>query len=291
MNTSFVSFFSSFGLLLTAAIWGFGFVVVKDSLDYLGAFYLVALRYTLASVVMAVIIAKRWKKFNRSYLKHGILTGCFLGLGYISQTVGCAFTTAGKNAFLTTIYVILIPFFTWIFFHHRPRPHVFIAAIMSVTGIGLLALGTGDTAGVNKGDIFTLICGIFYALHIIFTERYNAKGDDTLLLTNIQFIVSTILAWSTAWIFDGKFAPSILTDSRIIISIIYLGLFATMICFCLQNLGLKYVKSSLASLFLSFESVFGVLFSTIFLHENLTPRMLAGCILIFAAVVLAERKE
>ncbi|MBQ7752611.1 MAG: DMT family transporter, partial [Treponema sp.] len=70
-----------------------------------------------------------------------------------------------------------------------------------------------------------------------------------------------------------------------------LGLFATMICFCLQNIGLKYVKSSLASLFLSFESVFGVLFSTIFLHESLTPRMLAGCILIFAAGVLAERKE
>ena len=290
MNQAFISFVSSFGLLLTAAIWGFGFVVVKDSLDYVGAFYLVALRYTLASLVMALVIFKRWKKFERRYIRHGFMTGCFLGLGYLTQTVGCAYTTAGKNAFLTTIYVILITFFTWIFFHHRPRLQVFIAALMSITGIGLLALGSGDRGGINKGDVFTLICGLFYALHIIFTERYNAKGDDTLLLTNIQFIIATLLAWLTAPFFDGKFSFSIFNDSKVLISVLYLGLFATMLCFCMQNLGLKYVKSSLASLFLSFESVFGVLFSTIFLHESLTLRMLAGCILIFAAVIIAQRK-
>ena len=291
MKTALISFVSSFGLLLTAAIWGFGFVVVKDSLDYVGAFYLVALRYTLAAVIMALVIGKRWKKINFRYLRHGLLSGCFLGLGYLSQTVGCAYTTAGKNAFLTTIYVILIPLFTWFLYKKRPGWHVFVAALLSITGIGLLALGTSDAKAINKGDVFTLICGVFYALHIIWTEKYNRQKDDILLLTNLQFITATLLAWLMAPFFDGKMTVSVLMDSKVIISILYLGLFATMLCFNLQNIGLKFVKSSLASLFLGFESVFGVLFSAIILHEALTLRMILGCVLIFGAVILAQSRE
>lgn len=290
MNSKFISFFSSFGLLLCAAIWGFAFVVVKDSLEFIGAFYMVAVRYTLAAIVMALIIAKRWKKINKNYLLHGVISGFFLGMGYITQTIGCDFTTAGKNAFLTTIYVILIPFIAWLLYKKRPEWYVFVAAVMSVTGIGLLALGTGDTTGLNKGDIFTLICGVFYALHIVWTEKYNKQGDDTLLLTNIQFFVAAALSWILAPIYDGKQDMSVLLNSRVLVSMLYLGLFSTMLCFTLQNMGLKYVKSSLASLFLSFESVFGVLFSCIILHEVLTLRMFFGCVLIFLAIVLAETK-
>lgn len=252
---------------------------------------MVAVRYTLAAVVMAGFILHRWKKVNRTYLGHGLLSGFFLGMGYITQTVGCNYTTAGKNAFLTTIYVILIPIFCWILYKKRPQWHVFLAAFMSVTGIGLLALGTGDAVGLNKGDVFTLICGVFYALHIIWTEKYNKQGDDTLLLTNLQFITATVIAWLLAPIFDGKFDVHVFSDSKIIVSMLYLGLFSTMLCFCLQNIGLKYVKSSLASLFLGFESVFGVLFSAFFLHEHLTPRMIFGCVLIFAAVMIAELRK
>jgi len=288
MNTKLISFISSFGLLLTAAIWGFAFVVVKDSLDYVGPFYMVAIRYTLAAIVMALIFLKKWKNFNKKYIKHGIISGFFLGMGYITQTIGCNFTTAGKNAFLTTVYVILIPLIIWVIYKKRPSWFVFVAAIMSVTGIGLLALGTGDSSGLNKGDIFTLICGLFYALHIVWTEKYNKQGDDTLLLTNVQFFMASILAWILAPFFDGKLAVSVFANSKVIVSMLYLGLFSTMLCFSLQNLGLKYVKSSLAALFLSFESVFGVLFSTIVLHEVLTLRMIAGCVLIFLAIVIAE---
>ena len=167
---------------------------------------------------------------------------------------------------------------------------VFVAAILSLTGIGLLALGTGDRAGLNLGDGLTLVCGLFYALHIIWTARYNEQGDDTLFLTLLQFVVCAILGWIFAPIYDGAFPTASIQNPRVIISLLYLGLLSTMLCFSLQNIGLKYVQSSLASLFLSFESVFGVLFSTIFLHEKLTLRMGIGCVLIFLAVVLAETK-
>ncbi len=288
MNKKTVSFLASFGLVLTAAIWGFAFVVVKDSLDYIGAVYMIAIRYSIAALVMALIFIKKWRLLDARYICHGLLTGIFLFTAYTTQTIGCDYTTAGKNAFLTTVYVILIPLISWGLYKKRPGWYVFVAAILSLTGIGLLALGTGDTAGLNLGDGLTLVCGLFYALHIIWTARYNEEGDDPLFLTLLQFVVCALLGWIFAPIYDGAFPAAGIQNPRVIGSMLYLGLLSTMLCFSLQNIGLKYVQSSLASLFLSFESVFGVLFSTIFLHEQLTLRMGFGCILIFAAVILAE---
>ena len=290
MNNKSVSFLASAGLILTAAIWGFAFVVVKDSLDYIGAIYMIAIRYTIASLVMALIFIKKLRNINRKYILHGLLSGAFLFLAYTTQTIGCDYTTAGKNAFLTTIYVILIPLITWIIYKKRPQWYVFVAAILSVTGIGLLALGTDDSTSINIGDILTLICGLFYALHIIWTEKYNKLGDDPLLLTLLQFLACTIYGWLFAPIYDGVFPVEAFQTPRVILSMLYLGLFSTMLCFSLQNIGLKYVKSSLASLFLSFESVFGILFSALILHEQITLRMGIGCVLIFLAVILAETK-
>ena len=287
-RSTFITTIASFGLILTAAIWGFSFVVVKDSLSYVGPVYMIALRYTLAAAVMSLIFIKRWQYLNKETIKHGIISGSFLFLGYLTQTIGCGYTTAGKNAFLTTIYVILIPFICWILYRKRPGWYVFVAALMSITGIGLLALGTSDKSGINIGDALTLICGIFFALHIVWSEKYANMGDDPLLLTLLQFIVSAVFGWIFAPFFDGKLSFSVLGNFRVITSIFYLGIFSTMIGFSLQNIGLKYVPSSIASILLSFESVFGVLFSTIILHELLTPRMIFGCALIFAALLLSE---
>ena len=290
MNSKFTSIAASAGLLLAATIWGFSFVIVKDSLDYIGAFYMVAYRYTIASVVMSLIFIKKWKLLSWDYIRHGSLTGLFLFLAYATQTVGCDYTTAGKNAFLTTFYVIMIPILTWLLFKKRPRFYVFIAALMSLSGIGLLALGSGDK-GFNIGDLLTLICGIFFALHIIYTEKYNRAGGDPLFLTLLQFIFTAIAGWICAPFLEGSFPAATAFTGRVVLSMLYLGLLSTMVGFSLQNIGLKYVQSSIASLFLSFESVFGILFSTLILHELFTLKMFIGCTLIFLAVILAENGD
>lgn len=290
MNSKSSSFFASIGLVLTAAIWGFAFVVVKDSLDYIGSVYMVAIRFTIAALGLGIIFCKRLKKLDKKHLIMGAVTGFFLFAGYVVQTIGCFYTTAGKNAFLTTIYVILIPLISWPLYKKRPGWYVWVAAIMSVTGIGLLALGNEDIAGMNRGDVLTLICGLFYALHILWTEKCNKAGCDTMLITFLQFLFSAVYGWILAPFMDGAFPIHAIQNPRIIVSMLYLGLLSSMLCFSLQNIGLKYVQSSLASLFLSFESVFGVLFSTLFLHEQITLRMGTGCVLIFLAVVLAETK-
>ena len=294
MNKKLVSLLASAGLLLTAAIWGFAFVVVKDSLDYIGSFYMVAIRFSIAAVGMGLIFFKKLKLIDKKHLLKGAVTGFFLFMGYLVQTIGCFYTTAGKNAFLTTVYVILIPIISWPLYKKRPAIFVFIAAAMSMTGIGLLALGGNDFAGggagsvFNRGDVLTLICGLFYALHILWTEKCNREGCDVIIITMLQFFFAAVFGWISAPIADGPFPLVVLNNSKVIVSMLYLGLLSSMLCFSLQNIGLKYVQSSLASLFLGFESVFGIFFSTLFLHEAFTPRMFAGCFLIFIAVILAE---
>ena len=288
MNKRSTQVFASLGLLLTAAVWGFAFVVVKDSLDYVGSVYMVAIRFSIAAIGLAIIFCKRLKKIDKKHLLMGGVTGLFLFLAYLVQTIGCSYTTAGKNAFLTTIYVILIPLIGWPLYKKRPQWHVFLAAGLSLTGIGLLALVGDDINGINIGDILTLLCGLFFALHILWTEKCNKEGCDTIIITMLQFAFAAFFGWILAPFIDGAFPIVAIQTPKVVLSMLYLGLFSSMICFSLQNIGLKYVQSSLASLFLSFESVFGVLFSTIFLHETLTLKMAVGCVLIFCAIVIAE---
>lgn len=298
MTKKSVSVWASLGLLLAAAIWGFAFVVVKDSLDYIGAVWMMAFRFTIAALALALMYCAKLRTLTRRAWIHGGVLGLYLFGAYLLQTIGCGYTTAGKNAFLTTIYVFLVPLFLWVLNKRRPAWYVFACAIMSLTGIGLLALGTGaDGLGsggaasvggvVNIGDVLTLACGFFYALHIIYTAKYDQEHDPV-LLTVLQFLFAALFSWIAAPILDGAFPWEQVANPRIVISMLYLGLLSTMVAFVLQNVGLKYLPSALASLLLSFESVFGVLFSTLILHERITLRMGIGCALIFSAVVLAQ---
>ena len=279
----------SAGLILTAAIWGFAFVIVKDSLNYIGPTWMVGIRFCIASLCLSLIFIKRFKRLTKKIFLHGCLLGLFLFTAYETQTMGCNFTTAGKNAFLTTIYVILVPLLGWPVFKKRPQWFVWLAAFLSVAGIALLALNgeTGKWYVMNKGDVLTLICGFFYAVHII-GGAFFVKDEDVILLTVFQFFTAGTLGMVFAPFADGSLDLNLFANRNVVISLLYLGLLSSMLCFCLQNAGLKYVPSSLASLFLSLESVFGVIFSCMLLKERLTSKMFVGCVLIFAAILVAE---
>ena len=291
MNKSSMRILASIGLILTAAIWGFAFVIVKDSLDYIGPIWMMAARFSIAAIALSLVYIKKLRTITRGIFLKGAWTGTFLFLGYAFQTVGCNYTTAGKNAFLTAVYVILIPFFAWPIFKKKPRLLSVFAAAMALWGIGLLALKKEDGAfSMNIGDALTLLCGIFYALHIVWTSAFNKK-DDPILLTIVQFFFAALFSWILAPFYDGAFPAAQMALFRVVLSVLYLGIFSTLVAFVLQNVCLKYMDSSLASLFLSLESVFGVLFGAIFLSERLAPVMILGCALIFLAITIANLSE
>jgi drug/metabolite transporter (DMT)-like permease len=279
------SFVCAFGLIFVTIIWGFAFVVVKNSLDYVPPLYMMAFRFTIASVVLALLFLPKFKHLDKSTFFHGMILGIFLFAAYAFQTVGLQFTTAGKNAFLTTTYVMMVPFLNWFFHKSKPSWNCVLAAIIALAGIGLLSL-QGDFS-MNRGDVLTIICGFFFAVHIIFISRYT-QTQDPVLLTILQLAFSALFSWIFAPFTDGSFPLQETLRTDVIVSMLYLGLFSTLLCFLLQNVCQKYLRASTTSLLLSFESVFGVIFSIIFLKEILTAKMIVGCVLIFFALVLSE---
>lgn len=274
------------GLLSAAAIWGFAFVVVKNSLDVVPPTYMLAFRFTIAALLLAVICHRKLKGLQKTTVGQGAVLGFWLFFSYLVQTIGCQYTTAGKNAFLTSAYVIIVPFLCWLLFRKKPDACCVAAALLAIAGIGMLSL-QGDLS-VNRGDLLTLLCAVGFALHMIYIDKYTQQGDPV-VLTALQLAFAAGFSWLLAPFLDGAF-PAGAFDADIIGAMLYLGIFSTMVGFLLQNVGQKYTSPDAASLLLSMESVFGVLFSTLLLGERMTGRMLAGCGLMFIAVVLAETK-
>lgn len=270
-------------LLSTAVIWGGGFIAVKTSLDTVTPLYMIAFRFLIASGAVCLLFCKRIPQLKLETIKYGVIPGVFMFLAFLFQTIGMKYTTASKNAFLTAVNVIIVPFVYWVIKKKMPRVKNIAAAAISLVGVGLLTLGKGD-AGMNLGDLLTLICSAFYALHIvsvgILSKKYNPID-----LTLIQMVTAAILGVISALIFE-PFPTGI--DQTAVGGVLYLGLVSTFLAFLFQNLGQKYTSSSHASILLCLESPFGCIFSVIFLSERLTPQMLMGCVIILFAVLLSE---
>jgi drug/metabolite transporter (DMT)-like permease len=281
-----IKLMASIGLLVASVIWGLGFVVVKDSLDFIPPVYILAFRFTIATIGLGIVFYKRLTKISKLNVKSSIILGILLYTSYLLQTIGCLYTTAGKNAFITTIYVVIVPFLYWMISKKRPDIYCVISAFMAIIGIGFLSLSADLT--INIGDILTLICGFGYAVHLIYINKYS-EHQDPIILTFLQILVAALLSWITAPIINGGI-PIEAAKPDMIIGMLYLGIGSTMIAFLLQNVGQKYIEPSTAALLLSMESVFGVVFSVFLLGEILTTKMLIGCILILTAVIMAETK-
>ncbi|GMO59048.1 MAG: DMT family transporter [Treponemataceae bacterium] len=282
------------GLLLIAFLWGIGFVFVKESLTLLPPFYLNALRFTFASLGLSVIFAKKLvRRMTKKVFVHGLVLGIFLGIAYSFQTLGCVYTSAGKNALFTSIYIILVPIFSCIQLKVRLPVRVFVAAIMAFAGIALLsgALSGGGNAVETKGDVLTLVCGVFFAFHLLYIAKYT-KTDSPIVLAILQLFFACVLSWIAAPFFDGDFPVAAFSDkatfSRLVGCLVYLTVFSTMVTFLLQNVCQKYVSSSAAALLVSFESPFGFIASALLLGEVFTPAMVSGAVLIVFALFVSE---
>ena len=271
-------------LLAATLIWSSSFVVLKRALDDIPVLWALAIRFIVASVIIAAFTMKRLLKMDISHLKSGALMGVMLFLAYVFQTYGLANTTPGKNAFLTAVYCVLVPFLGWMTTGKRPDKFNIVAAFMCLTGIGLVSLKDDFTIGI--GDGLTLICGIFYAVHILVTAK-GTWGHDVIILTFIQLAVAGILAAGSALVFE-PFPTHISTSSYI--GIAYLSIMCTAICFFLQTYGQKHTTPSQAAVILSLESVFGTIISAFLGEEDITFKLICGFLLIFVAVIVSETK-
>lgn len=271
-------------LLLTALIWGCAFAVVKNALDSFPPGAIIAMRYLIAAAITDILFRRHLKELTRGDVARGALVGLLLFGAYIVQTTGLQYTTAGKNAFLTTVYVLLVPFGCALLFHQKLQKSNLIAAVMMLVGIGLLSLD-GQGGGLNPGDILTLICGFLFAGHIIAVEQCQKK-TNTYALIVLQFAFCALYAGLYNRIFE-RGMPLAFTPGSIG-GLLYIAVFSTTIGMSLQNIGQSMAPASHAVILLSLESVFGVLFSCLLLGEKVTLQMGVGFAIIFAALLVSE---
>mgnify|MGYP001623801151 FL=1 len=271
-------------LLVATLIWGSTFIIFKDAMNGLPPLFILAFRYLVATVILSAVFFKKLRLINKTYLWQGAVLGVFLAAAYIFQTYGLQGTTPGKNAFLTAVYCVLVPFVSWAFFGSRPDRFNFLAAATCLAGIGFVSLD-GDLS-VMPGDWLTLVGGVFFALHIAFVARFNSD-KDAVTLTLVQFFTAGVICGAGSLCFEtlpSSVPPAAWTE------IIYLAVCGTAVAMLLQNVGQKYVSSSSAAIILSLEALFGVLFSVIFGYENLSVKLVIGFALIFFAIITSETK-
>lgn len=271
-------------LFAAALIWGSSFFMMKHVVAVFPTYYLLAIRFTVAAVLLAAIFRKRLYRPDRQTLLAGLAVGGTMFTAYAFQTIGLTGTTPGKNAFLTAIYCVIVPFLYWLIDRRRPDRFNIAAAFLCMLGIGLVSLDGNLSMG--WGDVLTLVCGFFFACNIVAVAKFSQK-IDLIVLTIFQFAVAAVCCWICAFAFE-RFPAQI--PGSVLGELIYLTLFVSTLAYLCQNFGLKHEEPAAAAIILSLECVFGVLFSLIFYGEHLTLRLVIGFTVIFLAVILSETK-
>lgn len=271
-------------LLLVAILWGTTFAVTKDSLNYANPIYIIAIRFVVGFLLMAIIFWKKAVNIQKYELKGGALVGIILFFAFLIQVIGLRFTTASKQSFIAGIFVVIVPFLSWILYSKRPDLRTFIGAIVCFIGLSLLTIEKGFN--ISFGDSISIFSSFLFGAHII-TNGYFAQRQDVVKLTIIQFGVVGVLASTAALIFVPL--PKTM-GMHGLLSILYLGVFCTGLAYFMQTLGQKYTLPTHAALILSMESVFGSILAVIMLGESVTIKMVIGCIAILASILISELK-
>ena len=279
-------------LLLATVIWGSAFVAQSMGMDHIGPFTFQAVRCGLAVIGLlpAIWFADRGKNDGMTFIsrwkdkklwKAGLLCGIPLFLAINLQQVGIIYTDAGKSAFLTAMYIIIVPLLG-LFFRRKPSKMIPVSVALAVAGLYLLSCA--GVSRINKGDICRIGGAFMFAVQIIFVDRF-AGEVDALRLNCIQALVSSA-ASAVLMVFTE--APTWAAVSACWLPLCYAGFLSMGAAYSLQIIGQKTLEPTAASLIMSLESVFAAVFGWLILHETMTISETVGCVLVFAAVILSQ---
>ncbi|PIC86993.1 EamA family transporter [Sporosarcina sp. P20a] len=270
------------GLTITAIIWGSGFVMSALALEYYTPYQILAVRFTIGALLLSIVFHKRLLRMDQSILWKGALLGVLLYAAFALQTVGLQFTTPSKNAFLTGVNVVIVPFIALILYKRKLDTFELFGAVLALIGVAVLSLQWSTT--INIGDLLTLGCAVMFAFHIFYTARF-VRTEDAILLTLLQMVVAAVISCVTV---IGMDEMSFSMEPQGISSVLYLAVFSTTLAFLMQTVGQKHLSETKAAIILSTESVWGMIFSVALAYELLTFRMFLGALIIFIAILLSE---
>lgn len=281
-------------LLLTATIWGIAFVAQSVSMDYIGGFTFNSIRSLIGSLTLLPVILllskpKSAEEKNRPQtssnqkilITGGICCGIILCLASNFQQFGIKYTTVGKAGFITACYIVIVPIIG-LFLGKKCSKFIWAAVAMALIGLYLLCITDGFSIG--KGDLLVLVCAFLFSIHILVIDHFSPKADGV-KLSCIQFLTCGILSAIPALILEHPQIPSILAAWQ---PILYAGVMSCGVAYTLQIIGQKNMNPTVASLILSMESCISVLAGWIILGQQLSAKEILGCVIMFAAIILAQ---
>ena len=290
-------------LLLTNLIWGTTFVIVKDILDYWPPVGYLMVRMALASLILVAILSRKIWRTSKAELKAGLLLGIILGGGYAGQAIGQVYTTPTKSAFITGLATPLVPVVSLVLLRLRPSVENVIGVVLASLGGALMFAPEAD-AGVNVGDLITLVCAILFALHIALACHY-AKLHDTQRLTVLQIMAAAIsltILWLAIQLYINSIgkgtgnplvvseAKPLVWNARVFLAIIYLATVGTVVTYFLWTWGQARRSPTHVAIMFSLHPVFAAVIAVGVrgVGEWLGTRASIGAGLVFVSVIVTQ---
>lgn len=289
-------------ILLTASfIWGSSFVAQSVGMEDVEAFTFSGVRSIMGALVLLPVIlikdgiegrrmsaalkAERKAETKRSVL-YGCVLGVFLCIATNFQQFAFYYSTSGKIAFVTALYMFFVPIFG-LFMRKRLPWLTWLSVALGFWGLFMLCVNPAELSNVNKGDLLSVACAFFFAFHILFIEKFAPKADG-IKLSCTQFAVSGIISCVLMFVFE---TPSIAEIKNAAVPLMYSGIMSCGIAYTFQIIGQKHTEATVASLIMCMESVFGVLCGALILQERMKGREIAGCVIMFCAILLSQSSD
>lgn len=283
--------------MITAIIWGSAFVAQSVGMDHVGPFTFTAARSFVGSAVLipVIFLMDRLRRHEgaaaqtgdrRTLILGGIACGVALCVASSLQQMGIAYgTSSGKAGFITALYILVVPLMGLVL-GKRVRPVIWLCVMMSVGGLYLLCV-TDGLGSVQKSDLLVLACAFCFAAHIQIIDYFSPRADGV-RMSCIQFFVCGLLALIPMFLTETPRWDDILAAAN---PILYAGVMSSGVAYTLQIIGQKHTNPTVASMIMSLESVFAVITGILVLHQTPSVREVTGCVIMFAAIIIAQLPE
>jgi drug/metabolite transporter (DMT)-like permease len=276
-------------LMFCSLIWGVTFVVVKNALAESSVFLFLAVRFTLATVVMALLQMQVFTRIEPQEIFAGMRLAFFMFAGYCFQTAGLQYTTASNSGFVTGSSVVLVPLLLAVFWGRRLTNWIYLGAFAALVGLYFLTVPAEGLGYLNRGDVLTFVAAGFYGVHIILVSEYTQE-HSVRALSLIQVAGCALMAWPlTGAAAAIHWQPARFSGRwELWLAIVICAVFATAAAFTVQLWGQQYTSPGHAAILFALEPVFAVITSYIVLQERLSTRAMGGAGLVVTGIVLAE---
>lgn len=272
-------------LLLTVSMfWGTTFLITQDVIKSIPVFSFLFYRFFVATLLITPFCIRKIRESNKTQIINGCILGCILFLVFSTQTFGLVYTNSTVVAFLSGISVVIVPLLSWILFRHPVRKNVFIASLITVTGLYFFTFN--EILTIGRGEIFGLLCAILFALHILFTDIFS-RNTNLFMLVFFQILTVSILSMFFSFLFEET-TFHVIISRDLIVALIITSVFATVYAFFIQTSMQKFTTPTKTGIILSMEPVFAALYSYITTSKVLTKTQLFGATLITLAAIVSE---